>query len=282
MERPSEGLALISPETLKPEPPVVRARQVKKQRAPAPVKQAAMPKTRVEKIEREIDKKVDESMRGARPKPLDIHLQNGDPSHKGRANIKQQLESPVMNPSTGYGPPPEDLNETGQELWKMLTVELEKMKQAKLPDFGALHGACRCYGEAVRADRLVDLHGMLIESKRFNEDTGELEVMDLKPNPAVSISLKYWALYARFCSEFGLTPVSRTRLANHADGGESQKQMAEELQAILSRPRERKSLPPSVSVQVVVPAQSTVTASALGGVVIDSNVHLLEPGDKDE
>ena len=269
VERPFKGAEAAGP----PETPVVRARQVRKQTvlaqplAPAStsVKQAAKPKpkpkTRAEKIEIEIDKKVDESMRGARPKPLDIHLQNGDPSHKGRATMKQQLESPVLNPSTGYGPPPEDLNETGRDLWTMLTAELTLMKQNKKPDFGALHGACRCYGEAVRADRLVDLHGMLIESKRFNEDTGELEVMDLKPNPAVSISLKYWALYARFCAEFGLTPVSRTRLANHSDGGESQKAMAEELQAILSRPRQRG---PSVAVQVVVPAQSTIETSGNG------------------
>jgi phage terminase small subunit len=63
----------------------------------------------------------------------------------------------------------------------------------------------------------------------------------VKPHPAVRQGNQALALMKAFCSEFGLSPVSRTRLAvDKLDDGEA------DLMELLGRPRVAKKPPPLV------------------------------------
>lgn len=86
----------------------------------------------------------------------------------------------------------------------------------KRPDWPMLEGACRNYARAVEADLILAEQGLLVEEKHVTED-GEVVVLKIKKHPAVEISNRAWTLVKAFCSEFGLSPVSRTRLTVKSD-----------------------------------------------------------------
>lgn len=105
------------------------------------------------------------------------------------------------------------------------------------PDAMMLEGACVNFSRAVEADLIIARDGMIIEESTIDEESGEKIVLKRKTHPALSISRTSWILTRGFCSEFGLSPVSRTRLKieKRDDGGE-------DLAALLSRPREVKEV----------------------------------------
>lgn len=83
----------------------------------------------------------------------------------------------------------------------------------KRPDAPMLEGACCAYGRAVQADLLLQRDGLVFSEKKRTADGKSFEVVKLRKHPAVEISARSWTLVKAFCSEFGLSPVSRTRLA---------------------------------------------------------------------
>jgi P27 family predicted phage terminase small subunit len=65
--------------------------------------------------------------------------------------------------------------------------------------------------------------------------------VDVKTHPAVRQGNQAWALMRAFCSEFGLSPVSRMRLAiDKDDAGEA------DLLELLGRPRGKRPVPTTV------------------------------------
>jgi phage terminase small subunit len=63
--------------------------------------------------------------------------------------------------------------------------------------------------------------------------TGQLEVVDVRPHPGLAIRDRALMQMRAFCSEFGLSPVSRARLfveRRESDG--------DDLMALLTQPRE--------------------------------------------
>jgi P27 family predicted phage terminase small subunit len=172
---------------------------------------------------------------GRRPKPLSVRAAEGDLRKIGKRKLAERIKSEPV-PESGYGAPPPSLSGEARTLWDLLAAQLEIMGLQKRPDCAALHGACRAYGEAIKADADVDQRGQLIDKRVWDRDAEAFIVADRKANPSVGISVKYWTIYVRFCSEFGLTPVSRTRLANVGKDGDKGS-AAKELAEILSRPR---------------------------------------------
>ena len=73
-----------------------------------------------------------------------------------------------------------------------------------------LEGACVAYMRAVEAD-LILRQGFTIEEPIMDKE-GEVIGMKIKNHPAVAVSNSAWKQLRAFCSEFGLSPVSRTRL----------------------------------------------------------------------
>ena len=103
------------------------------------------------------------------------------------------------------------------------------------PDAMMLEGACIAYQAAIEAYETIQKQGPLVAKRILDPETNKLVVSNVKPHPAVAQGNAAWMLLKAFCSEFGLSPVSRTRLAieKPADG-------EDDLMAILSQPRERK------------------------------------------
>jgi P27 family predicted phage terminase small subunit len=141
---------------------------------------------------------------GRRPTPVEAQIAAGDPSKKGKHKLQEiadrQPQAPGQLPAC-----PEHLDGLARQAWEDWSECLAEMKISKRPDAIMLEGACVAYGRAVEADERLKREGLVV---------GELD--SPKPHPCCGISQKCWAQVRAFCSEFGLSPSSRTRLALEA------------------------------------------------------------------
>ena len=117
-----------------------------------------------------------------------------------------------------------------------------------------LEGACTGYEQAVTADILVGKEGMIVKECKLKDSPcpgcgawknagckicagkgkiSELVVLRQKAHPAIAISRSAWSQVRSFCSEFGLSPVSRQRLA-----AEKVDESTGDLFELLSQPRQ--------------------------------------------
>lgn len=170
-------------------------------------------------------------MRGRKPKPTSQQIAEGDPRKLGKHKLTQKLnaEPPAVK---GFPPCPDHLSEMARDAWIFLADEIAKMNLDCRPDALMLEGAALNYARAVRADMQVQRDGLVIEEACIDKETGERIVLKMKAHPAVAISNQAWRQVRSFCSEFGLSPVSRTRLS--VDRQEKLPDLAD----ILNQPRE--------------------------------------------
>ena len=167
---------------------------------------------------------------GRNPKPTALQLAQGDPRKIGRHKLEEKLKA---EPKATRGLPecPKHLTGLARIAWRLWKQELEVMNLDRAPDAAMLEGCCQNYAQAVLADAMLEKQGIVIEEFAI-DDNGEKVLLRVKMHPAVSVSRKAWGLVRSFCSEFGLSPASRTRLAiEKPDTGEA------DLMEILSRPR---------------------------------------------
>jgi P27 family predicted phage terminase small subunit len=75
-----------------------------------------------------------------------------------------------------------------------------------------LEGACVSYACAIEAELIVEREGIIIDEPFFYQGKGLSGTSRQKKHPAVTIAKTAWSLMRAFCCEFGLTPLSRTRL----------------------------------------------------------------------
>jgi P27 family predicted phage terminase small subunit len=116
--------------------------------------------------------------------------------------------------------------------------ELEAMDIDRRPDAHMLEGCCVAYDAAIDAYETIQKQGRFIAKKALDPKTNTMIVVDVKPHPAVRQGNQAWALMRSFCSEFGLSPISRMRLViEKEDVGEA------DLMELLSRPREKRTPP---------------------------------------
>lgn len=174
------------------------------------------------------------NLRGRKPKPTAQQVAEGDPRKLGVHRLEQKLAAEAKA-SRGLPRCPAHLKGRARKAWKSWSEELELMNIDCRPDAQMLEGACVAYESAVECYETIQKQGRLVAKRILDPQTNTLVVANVKPHPAVAQMNSAWMLLKAFCSEFGLSPVSRTRLTNEKpDDGE------DELLAILSRPRERK------------------------------------------
>lgn len=170
-------------------------------------------------------------MRGRKPKPTATQIAAGDPRKLGAHKLQAKLDA-EPKATKGFPACPRHLRGRARAAWKFWTEELEAMGIDKRPDSMMLEGACIGYERAVLADLIVAKEGLIVKESRIDEESGEVVVLKYKNHPAIAISRAAWTQLRVFSSEFGLSPVSRTRLTvEKTDSGE------EDLMAILSKPR---------------------------------------------
>lgn len=172
-------------------------------------------------------------MRGRKPKPTSRQIAEGDPRKKGKRKLAEKQAS---EPEAKRGLPacPSHLTGRAVQAWKFWVAELEQMNLDSRPDAMMLEGACVNYQRAVQADLVIQEQGITVEEPVTNK-LGELVGVKVKKHPACEVSARAWSLVKAFCSEFGLSPVSRTRLT--IDKSEK----ADDLMEMLSRPRHPRS-----------------------------------------
>jgi P27 family predicted phage terminase small subunit len=172
------------------------------------------------------------AIRGRRPKPTQLQISEGDPAKRGKRKLQRQLDS-EPKAARGLPPCPKHLTGRARAAWKFWVEELRAMKLDSRPDAMMLEGACVHYARAVRADAIIQ-HGCQVEEPIINHTTGEVIGAKIKNHPAVAISNASWRQVRAFCGEFGLSPVSRTRLVL-----EQPDTSAEDLMKLLNTPREK-------------------------------------------
>jgi P27 family predicted phage terminase small subunit len=172
-------------------------------------------------------------MRGRKPKPTSQQISEGDPRKLGVHRLEQKLEAEAKA-SRGLPRCPKHLQGAARKAWRFWSEELEAMNLDARPDAMMLEGACVAYQAAVESYETIQKQGRLVAKRILDPQTNTLVVANVKPHPAVAQMNAAWMLLKAFCSEFGLSPVSRTRLAidKPADSDD-------ELLQILAQPRER-------------------------------------------
>jgi P27 family predicted phage terminase small subunit len=180
-------------------------------------------------------------MRGRKPKPTASQIATGDPRKHGVHKLEEKLK---REPQAARGLPdcPRHLKGRARHAWAFWKEELEGMSLDRRPDAMMLEGACVNYARAVDADLIVARDGIIIEELMLvGENHDEPVVMKRKYHPAITVSNAAWRQVRAFCGEFGLSPVSRTRLSiEQKDKG------VEDLMSILSKPRAPKVTPETV------------------------------------
>jgi P27 family predicted phage terminase small subunit len=103
-----------------------------------------------------------------------------------------------------------------------------------------LEGAVIAYVETVACFELVEKQGRVIP-RRARDAAGNWVVVGMVTHPAVRQRNQALLIMRAFCSEFGLSPISRTRLSVEAPDDEE-----DDLMALLSQPRTNRRVFPEV------------------------------------
>jgi len=173
------------------------------------------------------------AIRGRRPKPTKQQINEGDPAKRGKRKLQQQLDR-EPRAARGLPPCPKHVVGLARAAWKFWSEELREMKLDARPDAMMLEGACVNYARAVMADGTIQ-RGCQVEEPIINHSTGEVIGTKIKNHPAVAVSNAAWRQVRAFCSDFGLSPVSRTRLVL-----EQPDTSTADLMKLLSTPREKR------------------------------------------
>jgi P27 family predicted phage terminase small subunit len=179
-------------------------------------------------------------LRGRKPKTAARQIAEGDPSKRGVHKLDAKREAEPKGTS-GLPECPKHLKGIARKVWRFWATELSEMNLDCRPDAMMLEGACVSYQTYVKMHEKVEEQGELVAKKERNPLTGQLEVVDVRPHPGLAIRDRALALMRSFCSEFGLSPVSRARLFVERREAEG-----DDLMALLMQPRERKQPPVEV------------------------------------
>lgn len=135
-------------------------------------------------------------------KPTNVKIHEGN---RGRRNLNPDAEpQPALSVPARV---PSGLSTWARTVWTNVVEELDRLSLLTIVDHAAFEAAIRGADQAHGADQRIRL---LLEKinrgKGEQEDYYRLSIMN-------SVSKKGWQQYKAFCTEFGMTPASRTRLA---------------------------------------------------------------------
>jgi len=171
-------------------------------------------------------------MKGRKPKAVQQQIIEGDPSHRGVHKL-DSMRSALPKAQRGLPNPPSHVTGLAREQWMIWKRDLELMQMDYSADAVTLEGACVNYARAIEADEILK-DGCEVEEPLFDKITGNVIGQRIKNHPAVARSALCWKMVHTFCSELGLTLVSRQRLSiETADAGKHE----DELMRLLTGPR---------------------------------------------
>mgnify|MGYP000858287196 FL=1 len=139
------------------------------------------------------------SQRGRKPKPTALKVLEGNPG-------KRPLPQNEPKPKPIAPERPTWLTGEGKKMWDRLAPELERLGLLTAIDGEAFAAACQCWKIYVDCQKYLKKHGLTYTYTNKAGAENEIE------RPQVKIAQKALDQFRAFCSEFGLTPSSRTRI----------------------------------------------------------------------
>lgn len=142
------------------------------------------------------------AIRGRKPKPTAMKVLEGNPG-------KRPLNEHEPTPPKGTLRCPTWLEAEAKKEWRRLAPSLEAMGALTSVDITAFSGYCQAYARWKEAEEFISQHGSI-----FQTPSGYVQQV-----PQVSIAQQNLKIMQSFCSEFGLTPATRSRIiANSGEG----------------------------------------------------------------
>jgi P27 family predicted phage terminase small subunit len=138
------------------------------------------------------------SQRGRKPTPTRLKVLSGNPGK--RPLNKNEPKPKPQRPSC-----PSWLCKDAKKEWRRVVDELEAIGMLTKIDMASLSGYCQAYARWKQAEEFIDKHGTVYP---VNQETNII----FKQFPQVNVAKTYLQQMRLFCSEFGLTPSSRSRL----------------------------------------------------------------------
>ena len=115
---------------------------------------------------------------------------------------KRPLNEREPTPPKGTIRCPNWLEAEAKKEWKRLAPSLEAMGVLTTADITAFAGYCQAYARWREAEEFISQHGSI-----FQTPSGYVQQV-----PQVSIAQQNLKIMQSFCSEFGLTPATRSRI----------------------------------------------------------------------
>lgn len=138
-------------------------------------------------------------------KPIDLIVMEGK-SHKTKEEIRIRKENEIK-PDVDRVRCPDWLCEVGRTEWKRMEQDLLELGLLTNLDINQLAIYCDAYAKYIKATKEIEESGLVIE---YTNKAGATNII---PNPNVSIATKYADLIKKYCTEFGLSPSSRAKMA---------------------------------------------------------------------
>lgn len=130
---------------------------------------------------------------------------------RGRSHHKKRAGKPVVETIGAPEMPPHIRgDEIAAQAWERLRRDLTAMKVLTKRDWAALEVLCTAYSLYVNATEIIHKRGVLLMRGRGTKTR-------YAANPAISVARNAWKDVVRISTEFGLTPVSRTRVSQVED-----------------------------------------------------------------
>lgn len=133
--------------------------------------------------------------RGRKPKPTALKVLEGNPG-------KRPLNKNEPKPEKKAPRCPSWLEPEAKKEWRRMSKQLETLGVLTQVDAAAFAGYCQAYARWKEAEEFLSKHGTI-----FKTPSGYIQQV-----PQVSIAQTYLKIMKDFCSEFGLTPSSRSRI----------------------------------------------------------------------
>jgi P27 family predicted phage terminase small subunit len=152
------------------------------------------------------------SIPGRKPKPLSLHVINGNPS---KLNIEEKIASqPKPKPIAPKCSKWLKKDKVAYREWKRVLPELERLGLLTSIDGAALEGYCKAYSRWVEAEQFMDqiLPGKDKPRGTVYKPSKDENSRYIQQLPQVAIAQKYLQIAKAFMAEFGLTPSSRGRM----------------------------------------------------------------------
>lgn len=155
-------------------------------------------------------------MPGRKPKPIELHERNGNPSKKNLA--KEKARMPRAPEASAI--PPSELSEEGLDYWRRIFPVLQQMRVMTAADEIALTECCEYLADACR-------YRTALRRLRTGGATDLIKTKNgfAQPNPLVAMMRAASNQARKYLIEFGLTPSSRTKI--HAEQPDDADDLAE-------------------------------------------------------